>query len=145
MRLIERLLARGAKIGGIGCQSHIDIDLPEGASATAIRELAGFGLPIHLSELDVSLGRRPLDLRPRAERLRVQAARATEVAEAFSALPARQRFAFTVWGLRDADSWLRHPPNAGDGRDAPLLFDDAGQPKPVFDAVAAAFRAARRA
>lgn len=141
MRLIERLLARGAKIGGIGCQSHIDIDLPAGASATAIRELAGFGLPIHLSELDISLGRRPLDLRSRAERLRIQAERAAEVAEAFCALPARQRFAFTVWGLRDADSWLRHPPNAGDGRDAPLLFDDSGQPKPAFHAVATAFRA----
>jgi endo-1,4-beta-xylanase len=140
MRLIERLLRRGAKIGGVGNQSHIDIDLPAGAAATAMRELASFGLPVHVSELDVSLGRNPLDLRPRSEKLRVQARKAAEVAEAFAALPARQRFAFTVWGLRDRDSWLRSPPNAGDGTDAPLLFDDAGRPKPAFAAVAQVFQ-----
>ena len=139
MRLIERLLSRGARIGGIGNQSHIDIDLPDGAAARAISELARFGLPLHISELDISLGRRPLDLRATPQRLQIQARKAAEVADAFMALPDRQRFAFTVWGLRDQDSWLRSPPNAGDGRDQPLLFDDAGQPKAAFDAVAAAF------
>ena len=139
LRLIERLLSRGAKLTGIGCQTHIDIDLPEGAASAAIRELARFGLPIHISELDISLGRRRLDLRGRPERLAIQARRAAEVAEAFMALPQRQRFAFTVWGLRDRDSWLRSEPNAGDGTDAPLLFDDAGRPKPMFEALAGAF------
>jgi endo-1,4-beta-xylanase len=139
MRLVERLLRRGAKIGGIGNQSHIDIDLPSGAAATAIRDLASFGLPLHISELDISLGRNPLDLRARPERLRIQARKAAEVAEAFATLPAAQRFAFTVWGLRDRDSWLRSPPNDGDGHDAPLLFDDAGRPKPAFGAVAGVF------
>ena len=140
MRLIERLLSRGARLTGIGCQSHIDIDLPEGAYAAAIRDLATFNLPIHVSELDISLGRRRLDLRPAAERLQVQARKATEVAEAFMNLRPHQRFAFTVWGLRDRDSWLRSPPNAGDGRDQPLLFDDAGRPKAAFEAVVRAFR-----
>ncbi len=56
------------------------------------------------------------------------------------ALPQRQRFAFTIWGLRDRDSWLRggaenpHPP-----MDAPLLFDDAGAAKPTFWALADGF------
>ena len=40
----------------------------------------------------------------------------------------------------DQDSWLRHAPNAGDGSDAPLLFDDDGRPK----ASAAAFERALR-
>ena len=40
---------------GIGNQSHIDIDLPDGAAARAISELARFGLPLHISELDISL------------------------------------------------------------------------------------------
>jgi endo-1,4-beta-xylanase len=146
MRLVERLRSRGARIGGVGSQSHIDIDLPPGAAATAIRELAGLGLPLHVSELDISLGRRPVELRSMPERLRLQARKAAEVAEAFMALPHGQRFAFTVWGLRDRDSWLRSPPNDGDGTDRPLLFDDHGGPKPAFEAVAGVFgRAAQGA
>lgn len=58
--------------------------------------------------------------------------------EAFLSLPERQRYAFTVWGLRDRDSWLRRPPNAGDGSDRPLLFDDAGHAKPAAQALAKA-------
>jgi endo-1,4-beta-xylanase len=142
MRLIERLLKAGAKLGGIGVQSHLDVDLPKGASRAAIQELATFGLPIHLSELDISLrGDAKVDLRGRAEKFDIQARIAREVAEAYADLPPRQRFAFSVWGLRDKDSWLRHPPNDGDGTDSPLLLDDAGQPKAMFDAVAGALKA----
>jgi endo-1,4-beta-xylanase len=140
MRLVERLLKRGAKVGGLGTQTHLDSDMPRGAARTAIRELASFGLPIHVSELDVSLGRKAVDLRSHRDKLLRQADVAREVAQAYAELPAPQRFAFTVWGLRDQDSWLRRPPNAGDGRDQPLLFDDAGRPKPAFNAVAAALR-----
>jgi endo-1,4-beta-xylanase len=59
------------------------------------------------------------------------------------ALPSPQRYAFTTWGVRDKDSWLAKPPNAGDGTDQPLLFDNQGDPKPAFDAVEAAFMGAR--
>lgn len=138
LRLVERLLARGCRIGGLGTQTHLDVDTPAGAVRQTIGELARFGLPVHVSELDCSLGRKPLDMRSRPERLAIQARLAGETAEAFMALPERQRFAFTVWGVRDRDSWMRVPPNAGDGTDAPLLFDDLGRPKPMFDAVARA-------
>ena len=135
LRLTERLLARGAPITGLGVQSHLDIGLAPGASLTACRELASLGLPIHVSELDVSLsGGGRLDLRSR--KLTLQAQRYTEMIEAFAELPKAQQFAFTTWGLRDRDSWLRRPPNAGDGTDAPLPFDDVGHPKPAFWAFA---------
>ena len=130
MRLVERLLAQGAPVGGIGCQTHIDLDVSTGATRRAIADLATLGLPIHVSELDVSLhGRRPSG---GASRLAAQAARYGEVADAFMALPAHQRFAFTVWGLRDSSSWLLR----NDPRDLPLMFDDAGAAKPAFWAVA---------
>ena len=110
-----------------------------GVVRTAIRELAGFGLPIHVSELDVSFGRgRRVDLRGPEEKRRMQARVAAEVAEAYAELPARQRFAFTVWGLRDRDSWLRNEPN--NSGDQPLMFDDAGLAKPMFDGVAGGLR-----
>lgn len=134
LRLVERLLKRGTPVGGIGTQTHIDLDLPGDAMKAALGELAGFGLPIHVSELDVSLVRRVPDFRGSAARLRAQAAKVVEVADAFMALPASQRFAFTVWGLRDSDSWLRSARD-GDPRDQPLLFDERGAPKPAFDAL----------
>lgn len=137
MRLIERLLKRGAPLGGIGTQTHIDYDLQGGAIGTAMRDLASFGLPIHLSELDVSLGDHYLPAMP-GDRQKRQIARYVEAVDAFMALPERQRFAFTIWGLRDSDTWLR-----GDSgqrpNDQPLLFDAAGQAKPTARAVADAF------
>ena len=64
---------------------------------------------------------------------------AEAVAQAYLDLPANQRFAFTIWGLRDKDSWLKKEPN--NSQDKPLMFDDNGQPKPMFDAVATALKA----
>ena len=108
---------------------------------TAIKELAGFGLPIHVSEIDVSLNRAQglltdrIALETRQDRLY------GEAAETFAALPERQRFAFTIWGLRDKDSWLRgEKENPSPPWDAPLLFDDLGDPKTSFWAVADAWR-----
>jgi endo-1,4-beta-xylanase len=135
MRTVERLLKAGAPIGGIGTQSHLDLDFTRpGMCRAAMRDLASFGLPIHVSELDISLGEKPdfsrlPDLRQR------QADLTRELAEAYMALPARQRFAFTVWGLRDQDSWLRGQ-SGQRPRDQGLPFDDAGQPKPMFQALA---------
>ena len=89
MRLVEGLLKRGCKIGGLGTQTHIDIDLPKGAVAAPLKDLASFGLPIHLSELDISTNMKRVDVRSVDERLRLQAGQAAEAAEAFMALPAR--------------------------------------------------------
>jgi endo-1,4-beta-xylanase len=138
MRMVETLLKRGCKLGGLGTQTHIDIDLPKGAVAAALKDLATFGLPIHLSELDIATHAKKVDLRSLDDRLKLQADQARQAAEAFMALPAKQRFAFTVWGLRDKDSWLRGP-NGSSPQDQPMLFDDRGAAKPALTAVIAAF------
>ena len=145
LRLVERLLEAGAPIGGLGAELHVDVDIAPGDIGRCLRALAGLGLPIHVSEFDCSLqSARRIDLRTRADKLKLQQRIYAEAVEAFAALPARQRFAFTVFGLRDKDSWLRVAPNAGDGTDAPLLFDDAGQPKAVFWTTAKALRSLPR-
>jgi endo-1,4-beta-xylanase len=139
MRLVERLLKRGAKLGGLGTQSHLDIDMQPGMARAAIKDLASFGLPIHVSELDIAFSEKKVDLRSLPEKLDQQATVAREVAEAYAELPARQRFAFSSWGLRDKDSWIKNQP--GHAKDQPLLFDDEGLPKPSFEAVAQALKA----
>lgn len=140
LKLVERLLKAGVPVGGIGTQSHLDIEIPAGRITAFMRQAAQFGLPIHVSELDAS--RRSdgaFDPRSARQKQDQQTARVTELAEAYLALPERQRFAFTVWGLRDSDSWLTRDARTGSG-DSPLLFDAAGAPTTMFDAVAAAFR-----
>ena len=141
LRTVERLMKAGAPIGGIGTQSHLDIEIPAGRIRDWMRDAASLGLPIHVSELDASLrSDRRLDARSPAARLEQQTARVGELAEAFMALPDRQRFAFSVWGLRDTDSWLRQG-ERDDGRDSPLPFDAAGRPNGLARSLAAAFRA----
>ncbi len=135
LQLIERLLAEGVPLGGIGCQTHCWSELAPGAITATLKALAGFGLPIHLSEMDVSVVQGGM-LANRAEAERRQAQLYGEAVEAFAALPERQQFAFSIWGLRDKDSWLKRE-NASD---TPLLFDDQGRPKPAFSAVVDALR-----
>lgn len=126
MKLVEALLKAGAPLGGIGTQTHLVADLQPGMITAAIKDLASFGLRIHLSEMDVSL-KQAEGMRGRAEREAGQARLYAEAAEAFSSLPAQRRFAFTHWGLRDPDSWL----NDKSGGDQPLLFDGRGRAKPA--------------
>ena len=143
LKLVERLMKAGAPIGGIGTQSHLDIRIPAGQIRAFFRDAASLGLPIHVSELDATLRSDDrVDLRTRPQRIEQQTARVAELAEAFMALPERQRFAFTVWGLRDTDSWVPEgQPN--DGQNQPLLFDGAGRPNPMYAAVVHGFTTAR--
>jgi endo-1,4-beta-xylanase len=137
MRLVEQLLKAGAPLGGIGTQTHLDITLDPASLAPAMQDLASFGLPIHVSELDVSTRIGRFDLSSPQDRSDRQARLVHAVVEAFMRLPPQQRFAMTLWGLRDGDSWLQKPPNPK-GVDKPLLFDDAGRPKPAAAAFVAA-------
>lgn len=132
LKLIETMLKRGVKIDGIGNQTHINVDLPPGKISEAMRDLASLGLPIHLSELDVSFQTEGVSLKSRAEKQASQLRLYREALESFVALPEKQQFAFTIWGVRDADSWLRTASWVKDKTDAPLLFDDMGQPKETF-------------
>lgn len=132
LRLIEQLLKAGVPVGGIGCQSHLDIEIPEGQISRFIREAAQFGLPIHISELDASRTREggPPDVRTVSKKISQQIDRVKELADSFNALPKEQQYGLTLWGLRDTDSWLRRPPH-DDGKDSPVAFGADGQPNAV--------------
>jgi len=142
LRLVERLLTLGAPIGGIGTQSHLDIEIPAGRITAFIKDAGSLGLPIHVSELDFSMrSDNRLDTRSLGQKRAQQVARVGELAEAFMALPERQRFAFTTWGLRDPDSWLLRAEGKGWTDDSPLLLDAGGRANPAYAAVTAAFSA----
>lgn len=138
LNLVERMMSRGVPIGGIGTQCHVSVDLPRGALSEAMRDIASLGLPVHVSEFDCSLVPDGVFRGSQREREAAQIRLYEEAIAAFTALPAAQQYAFTVWGVRDTESWLRRTDWGGDPNDSPLLFDDAGRPKPVFWAVAEA-------
>lgn len=135
MKLAEALLKAGAPLGGLGTQTHVDADLQPGEITAAIKDLASLGLPIHVSEVDISLARVQGFRRP--DLLKVsQRDLYAEIGRAFMALPAAQRWAVTFWSLRDKESWLvRDLPD-----DQPCLFDGMNQPKPAMLAFEAALR-----
>ncbi|MFN3229050.1 MAG: endo-1,4-beta-xylanase [Asticcacaulis sp.] len=132
LKLAESLLKAGVPLGGLGTQSHIVASLAPGALQIALTDLASLGLPVHISELDISLktGRTAM-LEVRQNEARQQAL-VTELLETYATLPAHQRFGLTIWGARDKDSWLRRGgEDRGPMRDAPLMFDDTGNAKPL--------------
>lgn len=144
LHLVERMMTRGVPIGGIGTQCHISVDLARGALTTAMRDIASLGLPVHVSEFDCSLVPDGAFSGSTSDREAAQIRLYQEAIESFAALPTQQQYGFTVWGVRDTESWLRRTDWGGDPNDRPLLFDDAGRPKPVFWAVAEALERSSR-
>ncbi len=136
MRLVERLLKRGVPVQALGTQAHLDIGMDPALCRPAMRELATLGLPIRVSELDVSFQAAEARFMPRAQKLTLQARLYAEVIGAFLELPRHQQLAFAVWGLDDKRSWLRYRTPGGDPSDCPCPFDDEERPKPAFFALA---------
>lgn len=138
-RLVKDLLDRGIRIDGIGMQAHYDMNWPSTAQLSeTIEYLSSLGVKIHISELDVSLyswGDRR-NLYPNGLPDDVAARQAARYAELFEVFRAHADVIerVSLWGTRDDMSWKNNFPVQG-RRDYPLLFDDAGRPKPAFWAI----------
>ncbi|RZM14519.1 MAG: hypothetical protein EOP67_64480 [Sphingomonas sp.] len=153
LALSRTLIDRGAPLHGIGIQAHLDLD--KGPIATAelsafVAALTALGLSVSITELDC----KERDyVRPAAERDQLVSA---HVAAFLSAvLPATGLTSVTCWGLCDDQSWLevsaadraRFPGAWSDGSspglNRGLPFAAGGAPKPMRDALRAAFAARR--
>lgn len=156
IELVKYLRSQGAPIDGIGLQGHYNLTYPslEKIDET-IRLFAELGLKVEITELDVmavtnaqvsgsldaasstagkhdAADRRLIWTRkkpPHPLSPELQQAQAQRYGDLFRIF-LKYRDAVdrvTVWGVRDADSWRRYS--------SPLLFDDAYQPKPAYEAV----------
>ncbi len=160
--LVKQLQAQGIRVAGVGLQGHYKMGWPTPAAIdSTIAAFAALGVKVSITELDVDVlpqarpQYRGADVNLRAEASAalnpyaqalpdsVQQALARRYAEIFGALLKHRDVLerVTFWGVDDADSWLNNWPVPG-RTSYPLLFDRAGQPKPAFDAVVAALRAA---
>ena len=138
LALLERELAAGVPIGALGLQSHIDAghqprDNP--GLAAFLREVAGLGLSVLITEMDVAdwrCGRADRDAR---------------VADAYRwhiglVLESCPTLAVATWGLTDARTWLSGFQPRPDGAAVrPLPLDRSLRRKRAWHAIAEALAA----
>lgn len=136
--LVTRLKAAGVPIHGVGLQMHMTYQTPTTGIDNALVKMAQLGLLVKITEIDVSvnLGEQTnpetanFVLTPTM--LPQQAAKYRYVAESYLRnVPEAQRYGITVWGVGDADSWLRSrlPYHT---KDYPLLWDDSYNKKQAY-------------
>jgi endo-1,4-beta-xylanase len=148
LKLLQGMRARKVPIDALGVQSHLSTDRPDfGADTRLSREIewrhfldevTGLGLDLVITELDVRDNDTPADfgIRDRA------------VADCTRAwldlmLSYRQTKNVMAWGLVDRYSWLQDRWPRDDGLPKrPCPYGDDYQPKPMREAIAAAFRSA---
>ncbi|MDD5030723.1 MAG: endo-1,4-beta-xylanase [Rhodoferax sp.] len=139
--LLEPWVKRMVPVDVMGLQAHLD--LSHRFSATKLLaffdELQAFGLTIQITELDV---RDSTSTGSLAERDSAVAALYQDFVDACLSHPAVEMM--VLWNVTDADTWINRwgqGPRRADGQPMrPTLFDEQGQPKRAFEAVAASLR-----
>lgn len=109
LTLLEKLKRDGVPIYGLGIQGHLALDRPFDPSvfATFLRQVAGLGLKILITELDIDDRKLTQTV---SERDRLVGERAAVFLSA--ALSERAVEGVLTWGLSDKYSWLNSSSNA---------------------------------
>ncbi|MBX7268776.1 endo-1,4-beta-xylanase [Micromonospora sp. Llam7] len=117
--LVDRLLARGVPVDGVGHQFHVSLATPVGSLEAALEAFVDLPVTQAVTELDVTTGT-PVTQANLIEQ-------GYYYRDAFRIFRAHtdDLLAVTVWGLTDGRSW-----RSGNG--APLLFDDTLRAKPAY-------------
>jgi|TARA_B110000914_G_scaffold54816_1_gene47472 endo-1,4-beta-xylanase len=129
--LIEDWKNRNIPIDGIGFQMHISYTSPtkEKIVAATDRSIES-GLLLHYSELDVRMNPANDISEFTEERSNAQKEKFKEVIEIYNAIPSENKYAITVWGIKDDNSWLL--PHHNNYNEWPLLYDSSFQTKKAY-------------
>jgi len=144
LHLLERMRGSGTPVDAVGIQAHLTAVGGPPFSAPLLRrflaEIAGLGLTIQITELDVTDENAPADV----------AVRDSLVADTYrrfldAALDEPAVKMVVTWGLSDRHSWIvRHETyqakwRTDDATSRPLPFDADLEAKPAFEAIVRAF------
>jgi endo-1,4-beta-xylanase len=140
---VQKLLAAGVPIHGVGFQGHLDTQYGFPDLQDNLERFAELGLQVALTEVDVrtfvtkkpngTYTNTPADPAEGAEQVDYW----VRTLEACLAVEACK--SYTVWGVSDANSWI---PGWFTGQGAGLLFDMHSNPKPQYEALREVLRAA---
>lgn len=137
LKLLERLKSRGTPIHALGIQSHLlaHASLNPKKLRNFLSNVAGLGLKIIISELDVTDQKLPLDA---VVRDRIVAAIYEDYLSVV--LDERAVIAVLTWGLSDRYSWLSKFGSRSDGAPVrPLPLDLNFKSKLAWNGIARAF------
>jgi len=123
--LVQGLRAQGVPIDGVGLQMHITATNPpsDASIAANMRRLAGLGLSVNISEMDVRIKDAPGTTQTRLD---LQKSVYHSIVGVCVAEPRCD--GVTFWGFTDAYSWI----DKQFGADDPLLFDEQYAVKPAY-------------
>lgn len=130
--LVQRLLADGVPIDGMGFQTHLISGRLPSDMQQNLQRFADLGLEVAVTEADVRI-----DLPVDDAKLATQADTFAGSLEACLAVP--QCVSYTVWGFTDRHSWV---PDVFDGQGAATPMTEDLAPKPAYDALLDALQAA---
>ncbi|MBC7948070.1 MAG: endo-1,4-beta-xylanase [Chitinophagaceae bacterium] len=141
MKLVKDLKAAGIPIHGVGLQGHWSIYEPSESELDAtLKDFSSLGLPLHVTELDISVYRKEHSRREKrpedsnAVFSSEQESLQTEMYKRCFRLFRKYKEAVTsvtFWNISDRRSWLDQFPVSG-RKDYPLLFDKNLQPKKAY-------------
>ena len=148
LKLLEGFRKRGTPVDALGVQSHIGAENAdsftgfghpeEKAWRAFVDEVVGMGYDLLITEFDVHDKGLPAEFAPRDAAVAAYAKAYLDLM-----LDYRQTKEVLAWGMVDKYSWLQNQWFREDRKPKrPTLYDDAYQPKPLREAVAAALRAA---
>lgn len=137
LRLLERLKRANAPMHGVGLQAHLrapGVPFSDKALRDFLKEIAGLGLKITITELDVEERDRSQPVPQRDETVAAEVRRYLDIV-----LDEPAVVGVVAWGLSDRYSWL----NAAKLRESGMTnrglpFDDALAAKPITKAIAEA-------
>lgn len=94
-------------IDGVGAQMHISFNFPTRTQIQSVVDgTVSRGLKMHFAELDIRVNPNNDITSLTQQRAIAQQNKAREVAEIYNAIPDENKFALTLWGMRDSESWL---------------------------------------
>lgn len=128
--MVDDLMANSVDIDGVGFQMHISYNGPAKQDIeNATQKIIDRNLKAHYAELDIRANPNNDQNSLSETRSLEQKAKFKEIAEIYSALPTANKYALTVWGLKDNESWLM---DFYGHIDWPLLFDNSFQEKDAY-------------
>jgi endo-1,4-beta-xylanase len=150
LKLLERLRRRGVPVNALGIQGHIGAGnqdsnanrtfdaRDERAWRSFLKDVTGMGYQLLITEFDVHDAPLPADIPKRDAQVAALGRAFLDLTLSF-----REVNAVLCWGLADKYTWLQNRTPRADGLPKrPTPFDDKLGIKPLFHAMAAAFRAA---